>query len=76
MAVLGLYEHLQDHACEPVSRADLLKHVEADAVGYASRESFWNNFVKANSSEGRDTNALATLPGVEEWGDGEYRYNP
>jgi biotin operon repressor len=75
-AVLRLYEHLKDHAGEPVSRRELLDHVDADAVGYASRESFWNNFVKANSSQGRETNALVALPGVEEWGDGEYRYDP
>lgn len=73
-AVLGLYEYLREHAGDAIPRRGLLEHVDADAVGYASRESFWNNFVKANSSQGRDTNALAVLPGVEEWGDGEYRY--
>ena len=71
-AVLEMYEYLRDHAGEPIPRADLPKHGEA--VGFKDLDSFWNNFVKANSGQGRDTNTLVALPGVEKWGDGKYRY--
>ena len=74
-AIRRMYDALREHAGEPVGKGTLLALVDADAVGYASDESFWTNCVKANASAGRD-HALVALPGVEDWGGGEYRYTP
>ena len=74
-AIRGMYDMLRDHAGDPVGKAALLTLVDADAVGYASDGSFWTNCVKANASAGRE-HALVALPGVEDWGGGEYRYTP
>lgn len=74
-AVLAFYEHLRDHAGERVSRGDLKDLAEDSSLdlGYASFTSLWNNWVKANESQGRDFNTLAQLPGVEMDGD-DYVY--
>jgi hypothetical protein len=74
-AILRLYEHLREHPGETVAKVDLLALVDPDDVAYGSAESFWNNCVKANASQGREQNALVALPGVEDWGGGEYRYS-
>ena len=73
-ATLGLYDHLREKDGEAVTRAELLELVDLDAVGYTSRSSFWTNFIKRNRGQGRDTNTLVALPGIEGWGDGKYRY--
>jgi len=75
-ALLSIYNYLCDRPGEAVEKSELQDLVDADAVGYGSVGSFWTNCVKANKSQGRDTNALVALPGVEDWGDGEYRYGP
>lgn len=71
--ILTLYTALRSRQ-SPMSKGDLLALVDPEEVGYASDASFWNNCIKANASQGRDTNALVALPGVEDWGDGQYRY--
>jgi hypothetical protein len=74
-AVMAFYEYLRDHPGEPVSKSDLkMVAEERDLdVGYASFNSLWNNWVKANDSQGRDFNTLSQLPGVEMRGD-DYVY--
>lgn len=74
-AVLAFYDYLRDHHGERVSRSDLKDHTEDTGltVGYSSFTSLWNNWVKANESQGRDFNTLAELPGVEMDGD-DYVY--
>lgn len=73
-AIGTMYAHLREHAGDPVEKGALLELVDPDAVGFASRPSFWNNCVMANKSQNRDSNALVALPGVEDWGGGEYRF--
>jgi hypothetical protein len=74
-AVMTFYEYLRDRRGERISKSDLKTIVEdCDLdVGYASFNSLWNNWVKANESQGRDFNTLAQLPGVEMDGD-DYVY--
>lgn len=72
-ALTTMYVCLKERR-DAISKDDLLALVDADAVGYASPASFWNNCVKANTSQGRDRNALGALPGVESLGNGTYRY--
>lgn len=70
-AVLAFYERLQEHPGEPLEKGDfedLVEERDLD-VGYSSFRSLWNNWVKSNRSQGRDTNTLAQLPGVEIDGD-------
>jgi hypothetical protein len=73
--VLTFYEYLRDHHGERVSKSDLGELAENTGldVGYSSFTSLWNNWVKANESQGRDFNTLAQLPGVEMDGD-DYVY--
>lgn len=72
-AIADMYQRLRD-ADEPLRKAELLDAVDdLDATGYASPRSFWKNAVLANESQGR-TNALVQLPGVEQLGNGRYRY--
>lgn len=75
-AILGMYDHLRERTGETVAKDDLLALVDPDDVRYSSASSFWNNCVKANASQGREQNALVALPGVVDWGGGEYRYSP
>jgi len=74
-AVLNFYELLRDRPGERVSKGEFKQLVEDEAidVGFASFDSLWNNWVKSNSSQGRDTNTLEQLPGVEMDGD-DYVY--
>jgi len=71
--LLTMYCVLYERANQSLSKDALLALVDPDDVGYSSETSFWNNCVKANSSQGRDTNALVALPGVEDRGGGDYR---
>lgn len=74
-AVATFYEYLRDHRGERVSKGDLKELTENTGVevGYASFTSLWNNWVKSNSSQGREFNTLAQLPGVVMDGD-DYVY--
>lgn len=64
-AIADCYSHLREHGT--ASKSDFLELVDADAVGYTSRESFWSNCVK-----GRDS--LRALPGVQPPGEGEHTW--
>ncbi|PGF13812.1 hypothetical protein CP556_25120 [Natrinema sp. CBA1119] len=66
-AVLEFYAYLQDHPGERVSRGDLEELVdERDIdIGYGSFKSLWGNWIKKNTSQGRDFDTLARLPGVQ-----------
>lgn len=70
-AVLAFYKYLRERPGEPVEKGDFEDLVEDRGldVGYSSFTSLWNNWVKSNSSQGRDSNTLAQLPGVEMDGD-------
>lgn len=72
-AVLDLYTYLREQEGQIRTTSELKELVDADDVGYGSVGSFWSNGVKANSNIGRD-NALTALPGIEELGNGRYRY--
>jgi len=74
-AVATFYEYLRDHPGERVSKGDLKELAENTGldVGYSSFDSLWNNWVKSNASQGRDSNTLEQLPGVEMDGD-DYVY--
>lgn len=73
-AVLDLYNYLREQEGQIRTTSELKELIDADDVGYGSVGSFWSNGVKANSNVGRD-NALTALPGVEELGNGRYRYH-
>ena len=72
-AILDIYQYLRDQAGQIRTTSELKDRVDADAVGYNTVDSFWSNAVKANSDLDRE-NALTSLPGVEELGNGRYRY--
>lgn len=64
-ALRRLYDHLREHGT--AKKRDFLEQIDADAVGYASPESFWSNCVK-----GRDS--LQALPAVDPPGEGEHTW--
>lgn len=72
-AVLRIYDLLQQREEEIVKTQQLKDLVDASDVEYASVDSFWSNAVKKNKAQGRP-NAVTLLPGVEELGNGRYRY--
>lgn len=75
-ATIGeMYSLLQERAGQIVKTGELKALVDPDDVGYASVESFWSNAVKGDSGKGRP-NALTSLPGVRELGNGRYQYRP
>jgi hypothetical protein len=55
-AIASMYVYLQTH--RTATKSDLLELVDADRVGYSSRESFWANCVKGRES-------LKALPDTE-----------
>ncbi len=69
--VLELYAHLMENEGGVVETQELKEQIDADDVDYASVDSFWSNCLK---SSGDRPNALAALPGVEELGNGRYKY--
>lgn len=71
-AIADLYEHLREREGEVVETQELKDLVDADDVSYSSVDSFWTNAVK---KVGDRPNALTTLPGVEELGNGRYQYS-
>lgn len=72
-AVLAMYEHLRAREGEGVKTKKLKEIGDEYAHGYANVGSFWTNCVKKNKSQDRP-NALLTLPGVRQSGEGEYTY--
>lgn len=64
-AVYSLWEFLRNEGV--ASKREFLEHVDPDAVGYASAESFWSNCIK-----GRE--ALQSMPGVEPPKEGMHRW--
>lgn len=73
-AVLEMYSHLQDRPDETVRTGELKELIDGNELGYASIDSFWTNAVKKNAAQDRP-NSLTSLPGVEELGNGRYRYS-
>ena len=74
-AVLEMYGYLRDRPGERVSKSDFADLLDGDDVGYAAGfESFWSNWVKADSKKGRP-NTLGELPGVEPR-DNDYMFRP
>lgn len=73
--VLTFYHYLREHPGERVDRSELEKVADDRGLEhrYDSFGSFWGNWIKQNSSQGRDFNTLAQLPGVEMDGD-DYVY--
>lgn len=67
ITIARLYDYLRQNGT--ATKDEFLELVDADDLGYASRESFWSNAIK-----GQDT--LRALPGVEPPGHGErtWRY--
>lgn len=67
-ALQGIYERLQERGA--ATKAVLLAPVDADAVGYASADSFWTNCISGAGT-------LSRLPGVEPPPDGgrTWRYH-
>lgn len=73
-AVLRMYDHLRDNPGDRVDKDELRGLLEGEDVGYKGGfSSLWSNWVKKNESQGRPTNTLTELPGVEMRGD-EYVY--
>lgn len=64
-ALVKMYMHIQEEGS--ATKADLLKLVDPDDVGYSSTESFWANAIK-----GRDT--LRVLPNIEAPNEGEHTW--
>ena len=74
-AVLKMYGYLRERPGERVSKSDFEDLLDDDDVGYAAGfESFWSNWVKADSKKGRP-NTLGELPGVEPR-DNDYMFRP
>lgn len=71
--VLQMYDLLRRREEEIVKTQELKDLVDADEVGFDSVDSFWSNALKKNKSQNRP-NALKILPGVEELGNGRYKY--
>lgn len=73
--ILELYDHLRDRPGGAVPTRELRELVDAERVGYDSVESFWSNCIRGSSGRTDRGDALDALPGVENLGNGSYRYN-
>jgi hypothetical protein len=73
--ILEFFDHLRANEGERVTKGDFEDLVQEQGldIGYASFESLWGNWVKKNDSQGRHSNTLTQLPGVEMDGD-DYVY--